>query len=344
MVRPLARLTALELTGLVLVGAWILWAAIASVLGGVLLSPISPYVMAPVSLILGVVVGRLLADSAADGAVAWSLLGIMAVLLLGVLSTSGPGKGPLGYANANAAVAVQLIGVCGVVGFRARARANHVAIALAVLCGVAVVLANASRAGTAVALGVVVVVAAMGVRPVSRRIWSLLAVTAGMVIIAASAYGVWGLASGSRWPSWLERVLDPTRRLLWEDALDLWVRHPWVGAGPGAFERTSRLGDDADTASAHSSILQVGAETGWVGVALLGLIIIAGLLWVTRGAAPLAVVAAASWTALLVHSFVDHLLDFPPVVIVAGAVIGWAGSTARSEQLDVAEGQGPRGR
>lgn len=337
MVRPLDRLGTPERAGLTLIGAWIAWAIVASVLGGDLLSPISPYVAAPVSLILGVVLGRLLAAPTAGGEVAWSLLTVMAVLLIGVLMTPGPGNAPLGYANANAALTVQLIGLCGLAGLQVRTRVHRAVISVAVVCGMAVVLANGSRAGTAMALGVVAVVAAMAVRPVARRVWSAVAATAALALISASAYGVWGLARESQWPAWLEPVLDPTRRWLWQDALNLWDQHPLVGAGPGAFERTSRLGEDADTAAAHSSILQVGAETGWVGVALFGLVVIAGLLWATRGAPPFVVVAAASWTALLVHSFADHLLDFPPVVLVAGAVIGWARTGARSEQFDVAE-------
>ena len=70
-----------------------------------------------------------------------------------------------------------------------------------------------------------------------------------------------------------------------------------------------------------------GSETGWVGVAFLCLTTVAGLLWASRGTAKYAVVAAAGWTALLLHSLIDHLLEFPPVVIAAGLVLGWADTT-----------------
>ena len=34
----------------------------------------------------------------------------------------------------------------------------------------------------------------------------------------------------------------------------------------------------------------------------------------------------AAWSALAVHSMIDHLYEFPIVVVLAGAVIGWAGA------------------
>ena len=77
------------------------------------------------------------------------------------------------------------------------------------------------------------------------------------------------------------------------------------------------------------------------GVGFLGLATLAGLLWAARGRAPYAVIAAAGWTALLLHSLIDHLLEFAPVVLAAGLLLGWAATTARSEQLDVPEGEPP---
>ena len=57
---------------------------------------------------------------------------------------------------------------------------------------------------------------------------------------------------------------------------------------------------------------------------------VAGLLWAARGRPAQTVVAAAAWTALLVHSYADHLLEFAPVVLSAGMVIGWAATTRAS--------------
>src|SRR5690606_21183852 len=82
-----------------------------------------------------------------------------------------------------------------------------------------------------------------------------------------------------------------------------------------------------DTAAAHSSVLQIGAETGGIGVALFGLIALSRVLVAARGRSPQAVIAIAGLTALLVHSYADHLLEFAPVVIAAGAVLGWTAAT-----------------
>ena len=79
----------------------------------------------------------------------------------------------------------------------------------------------------------------------------------------------------------------------------------------------------------------MGAETGWVGVTLLALIVLGGLLWAAQGRAPYAVVGAAAWTALIVHSLTDHLLEYGFVVLAAGAVVGWAGAS-RSDERDAA--------
>ena len=99
----------------------------------------------------------------------------------------------------------------------------------------------------------------------------------------------------------------------------------------------------AATSGAHASSAQTGSEAGWVGVTFRGGATLAGLLWAARGRATYAVIAAAGWTALLLHSLIDHLLEFPPVVIAAGLVLGWAAATAAhgSEQLAGAEGEGP---
>ena len=35
-------------------------------------------------------------------------------------------------------------------------------------------------------------------------------------------------------------------------------------------------------------------------------------------------IAAAALSVLLIHSFVDHLLEFPPVMLILGAVLGFA--------------------
>ena len=320
--------------GLLLV--WFAWVWLAGQLADRPLSLTSPYVLSPLALFLGLPLGRLVATRLRADVVVAGLAVATAALLIGVLWTEGPAKRPTGYANANAALAVQLIGLCGVAMLGA-GRSRRLVLWATTAGALGVVAANASKAAFAVAVPLVAVIALTSWRPARRA--ALVLATAALAMTSAGV-GVVRLAARDHWPPAVTAALDPARQALWSDALSLWSANPVTGAGPGAFAEYSRLGGDADTASAHSAILQVGAETGSVGVGLFALFLLAGLLWVARGAASAAVVGAVAWTALVVHSFTDHLLEFVPVLLAAGIMIGWAAAT-RSEQLDVPEGQRP---
>ncbi len=328
-----------ERAALALLMAWVAWSGVSAILSDRMPSLSSPYVVAPVALAVGVAAGGPLARHGASPRLHWWLLAASAVLVGGVLLTAEPGKEPLGYANANAALAVQVVTLCGLALLASPPRLWLLPAAALVLALVAIFL-NQSRTGIAVVLPLVLAVALMLWRPAVHRWW---AVAVGAATLVAGAAGILTLAGRAQWPPWAERAFDPVRRQLWDDAKTLWLAHPLTGGGPGSFREATALSVDADTSSAHSSILQVGSETGWVGVAFLCLTTVAGLLWASRGTARYAVVAAAGWTALLLHSLIDHLLEFPPVVIAAGLVLGWAAATAApgSEQLDVAEGERP---
>ena len=324
--------------GLLLV--WIGWAAASAALAGEVLSPLSPYVGAPLSLSIGVALG--IRVSRWDGSwwIAWVLFGLTSLLLVAVLATHGPAKGPTGYANANAALAVQLIGLTGLALIGARGRRRGLLLLTSVV-GLGVVLANSSVGALGVGAPVLALALLMAFRPARRRGWVVAALVVEAAAFALAARTVTALAGRPDWPACANATLDSARHSLWSDALAIWSGHPIAGAGPGMFERLSRLGHDPDTAAAHSSLLQVGAETGWVGVILLAAVIVVGWLWTTRGAPAYAVVASATWTALVVHSFADHLVDFPAILVAAGAVIGWGARSRSSEELDVPEGEGP---
>lgn len=315
----------------------------------------SPYLVAPIALAVGVVAGTFLAAYAGDSRLHLALAFACVGLVLGVLLTREPGKEPLGYANANAALAVQLVAMCGLAMLstsRGRRRSLMATLALAV---VAVGL-NRSAAGLAVVAPLVVVIALVHWRRPQHRGWALVL---GVLVAGSGAAVILRLAQGTEFPSWARGIFDTVREQLWHDAAALWLKRPWSGSGPGSFQNATALSVDPDTAMAHSSVLQIGAETGWIGVALFGLIAFAGMLVAARGRAPQAVIAIAALTALLVHSYADHLLEFAPVVISAGLVLGWAAASRLStqqfseqhrselhgsEELDVSEGERPVGR
>lgn len=333
--RALHHLHTAERVGVVLVLASIAWSVVSALLADRMPSLTSPYVVAPVMLAVGVGLGRLVATRVRIEHVVAALVVLTTVLFLSVIWTDGPAKRPTAYANANAAIAVQVIGLAGLAMLGAD-RISRVILWLTAAGAVAVIDANSSRAAFVVAVPLLVAMALMAWRPARRSAWALALGALSMVVAAG-----WILALAARpWPSAVSRGLDSTRQQLWQDALTLWRQHPVIGGGPGSFEEFSALAKDADTVAAHSSLLQVGAETGIVGAVLLGLLALTGLAIAARGAAPYAVVGAAAWTALGIHSLVDHLLEYPPVVIAAGMALGWAGAS-RSEELDVTEGERP---
>jgi hypothetical protein len=326
--RPLPHLDAIDKLVVVLVVASIAWSVVAALLAGRMPSLTSPYVVAPVMLAVGVGLGRLVATRARSEHVVAALVVVTTVLFLSVIWTDGPAKRPTAYANANAAIAVQVIGLASL----GAGRISRVVLWLTAAGAVAVIDANSSRAAFVVAVPLLAAMALMTWRPARRRTWAL-ALGALTMLVAAGA--LIALAARPVWPVAVSKGLDSTRQQLWQDALNLWRQYPIAGGGPGSFEDFSALAKDADTVSAHSSLLQVGSETGIVGAVLLGLLAVTGLALAGRGAAPYAVVGAAAWTALGIHSLVDHLLEYPPIVIAAGMVLGWAGASG-SGQLDAA--------
>ncbi|WP_404381881.1 O-antigen ligase family protein [Knoellia locipacati] len=332
-----------EAVTMALLALWVAWSVSTAVRSDWGWGPALPYVLCPVALAAGVAAGVALRARADSPALRIALLVVGAALVLGVALVREPGKAPLGYPNANAAAAVQVLALAGLALLSTPTGRRRALVATGTLCLAAIAL-NRSAAGVVVAVPVCLVVAVAVWRRPWHRGWSALAVVVGASTAVMAAVLIVRAAQATTFPDWAETAFDPVREQLWHDAVSLWRVHPVAGSGPGAFSDATALSPDPDTMSAHSSVLQVGAETGWVGVALLALVGLAGLLWAARGRAAEAVIACAAWTALLVHSTADHLIEFGTVVVLAGAVLGWAGASRTSEQLDVAQGEGPLAR
>ena len=97
-------------------------------------------------LVAGVVGGRVLARHGDTPRLHAALLALALVLVAGVPLTAEPGKAPLGYANANAALAVQLIGLGGL-AMLATPRGRRGLLSATVVLGVVAVALNRSAAG-----------------------------------------------------------------------------------------------------------------------------------------------------------------------------------------------------
>ncbi|WP_394216123.1 O-antigen ligase family protein [Brachybacterium vulturis] len=237
------------------------------------------------------------------------------------------------YTNAEAAAGVQLVALSGLLlaGSPSGPRAGPMTAVRTVLAAatgaLGVLLAARSQAASVlVVLMVVVVVLALrrGTAPARHAI-----LAAGLGVIGAAMVVVVVLGGLPVWPRWLRAhgSLSGARHRLWGDALALWGEHPVLGGGPGSFlEFSATARSEPHLYAAHSSILQVGAEFGAVGALLFVGVLVTGTLTASRGEGARGVIGVAAWCALAVHSMIDHLYEFPLVCLLAGLVIGWAGS------------------
>ncbi|WP_425307928.1 O-antigen ligase family protein [Ammonicoccus fulvus] len=287
----------------------------------------SPYFWSPVFLCVGLAAGRWLASRPELPAIV--VLAISVTLISLVTSGAGAAAAPLGYANANAALGIQLAVVAGLVAVR-RTGPARLALALAALGALTIPVFSASKAGVTVSL---IVVLAGAVAASRRAMPKGLPLSLGPLSVAVAAGAVAWAASIARLPDIAELAVDPVRHRLWRDAFTLWQQSPIGGSGPGSFARFSPLAADPDTSTAHSSVLQVAAETGVIGVGLFALLVALGFVFAGKSTRHGTWLAVAAWTALAIHSFSDHLLEFPAVVFTAGVVLGLAGRLRTAPNL-----------
>lgn len=317
---------------------WCVWVVISSTNSQYAFEITSPYLVTPVVLVVGIVAGGFLRRWWRRGALLQLLMVVVLVVAVSV---------PI-YANASAAVGGLFIALAGLATldlresmestqlghYRAsaaepRALLQAIVVALTFCAGVLLVLG--SQAAIALSLPVSVIVAFSVWKHTGPPQWT--AVVLGCLVSAVAAIAVMFLGSRMTWPSWLtgSESLSSARHTLWADALSLWATEPLLGAGPGAFTPSSELASSVPSlAAAHSLILQVGAELGAVGVILLAAQLLGGFLFAARGSRPVVLIAIAAWTALAVHSSIDHLEDFPIVDFMGGIILGWSGLDARS--------------
>jgi O-antigen ligase len=241
---------------------------------------------------------------------------------------AGPHAPPLGYAYADAALAVQAAAMACLAAVLSRplvARALLLT-AAAGFAAYAVLIGSAAGAAT----GALVLAAgawAMLRAPAGTRVlrWAA-AVTALAAVAVTLVLGATRDTDGSGAEALTER-----RVALWHDAVDITVGHPLTGVGPGRFPAVSPTAmADADTQAAHSAVLEQAAETGLPGAVLLVVLGLWALVRIGPGdggsrgrdAGAAAMVAVAAWSALALHTAVDYVADSPAVLAAAGLVMG----------------------
>jgi O-antigen ligase len=278
-------------------------------------------VYAPLLIVAGGYLGRWAGRRLPPRLAALGACLLAAYFLFGVLLTEGPAKAPIGYANANAAVAGQLMALAGLLTLSRTARGPAW---LAVILALLTTLASQSKAAVALAVPLLVLLVLVTAgAPFLRHRWG--AVVLSLLSVSAAGLGLVSLARTISWHPALVDAFDDVRRILWIQAWGAFRTAEEFGGGPGRFENVNILGLDSDQSSAHSLPLQVAVELGGLGLALLAALFILGLAVACRAPTPPATwLAVGGWTMLTLHAATDHLLEYWPVTTAAGLVLGYA--------------------
>ncbi|MFD2686663.1 O-antigen ligase family protein [Streptomyces phyllanthi] len=243
--------------------------------------------------------------------------------------TDSPLIGPLGRTGATTALLVLATGAACCAAWAARGPVLRSVLRLPA-AGVTVTAALLGSA-TATAACAAVLLCSLAAARVRRRVPGLV----GLGLATALATGTaWAVAEGvlpDGLTDSLEGQLTPHRVQLWRDALDMAHREPALGVGPGRFGELSPTVAQSLTPDGkpHSAPLQLAAEQGLVGVALLAAVFcwVLCALWRAARPTPVVLTAGASLTALAVVATVGNALSFTAVTAGAGVVAGIA--TAR---------------
>jgi O-antigen ligase len=243
--------------------------------------------------------------------------------------------GPLGYANANAALWAQAVAAGTLIFLSGASMPLRLLALIAIVVFAGLTFASGSLAAT-VLLALVVMAAIASRNERATRFY----VVGAALLVGISFWTTLVLGAGYRFEmvrpttqEVAEESLSTRRLILWRDAADLMKEHPLTGVGPRRFRAESQIAlADPDTTETHNEFLQQGAETGIVGLALL----LALFGWVffalLRASSP--ALGAAAVAMLGIHSNVDYVMHFPVVVIVAAAISGAATRKTRPPEGD----------
>ncbi|WP_436791319.1 O-antigen ligase family protein [Yinghuangia sp. YIM S10712] len=319
------NLSRLDLLGAVLIAVAGVWALIAA--AG---RPASPegFLLGLLTAAAAYAAGRVAGARSAFGVCVSLAVAVAVLLLLSPDALSGGTLAePLGYGNANGALAVQAVAAACLAALCAtseRRRGEMQVLAALLVSGV-----FATRSLAAVFGAVAVLMVGLTAQSARRRGSFVVAGAVCVALVAAGTVYLGGdraeRASGVRGTaaeSLTERRID-----LWHDAIESAKDHPSRGTGPGTFladSPTARA--DADTKSAHSQWLRQAAEQGIPGVvwllALLGWAYVR--LWRSPQDPAVVAVGAVALTAFAVHASMDYVAEFPAVLVATGLVLGVA--------------------
>ncbi|MGW2823864.1 O-antigen ligase family protein [Streptomyces sp. NPDC001443] len=259
---------------------------------------------------------------------AGALAGLVLTLTVPHLAPGPQIVAPLGPAGATAALLTLSVGAACCAAWAATAPVPRLA---ACLLAAGITVTAAVRGSVVGAAACVVVLLCSLAAGRTRRGAGIAVLALAAAVVAGLTWAVAGSALPDGLASALEGGLTTHRIELWHDALGLAGRERALGVGPG------RFGDLSATAAAatpsdgkpHSAPLQLAAEQGVVGVALLAAAYcwMLGALWRAPRPTPVVLTAGAALTALAAIASVGDALSFTAVSVGAGLLAGLA--TAR---------------
>jgi O-antigen ligase len=311
---------------------WAVWALVAAV--G---RPARPEgtLLALLAITAGYAAGRVLGALLPVVAPAIAAVAVLALATIPPSRLSAhPDAPPLGYTGADAALLVLAVGAACCAAWAARDRAWRTGLRLIGVAAAVAALALGSVAGFAAGIAITLFSPAVG--RIRRRLPGLigLALVAVLAVGGSCAVAVDALPGGVS-ASAAGQLTRP-RVQLWHAAASLAEHHLLRGIGPERFadESTALTSDIPAADSPRSAPLQLAAEQGLPGVALLaaayGWLLYA--LWRSSRPTPVVLTAAATLTALAVLATADSALGYAVVTAAAGCLAGIA--TARPLEED----------
>ncbi|MBE1595026.1 MULTISPECIES: O-antigen ligase family protein [Streptomyces] len=250
---------------------------------------------------------------------------------------------PLGHTGATAALLALSAGAACCAAWAARSPGPRLALRL-LACGMAVTAAVlGSTSGFAACVGVLL--CSLAAARMRHRGLGLAGLALATALVTATVWATAEHALPTGLTDSLEGQLTPHRVLLWHDALGLAHGEPLLGTGPGRFGELSptvALSLPSDD-KPHSAPLQLAAEQGLVGVALLAAVFgwILYVLWRTPRSTPVVLTAGAALTALAAIASVGNALSFTTVTAGAGLLAGMATARPLTDEDDGTGSSGP---
>lgn len=205
-------------------------------------------------------------------------------------------------------------------------------LALLTVLGLAGLLLSFSRAGIALGLGSVGITWLVTGRGARGRLGRRIVLP--LLVLALALVPLVQIGSDRLAERYVHAAEDFTseggRAMVWRDTLGMVAAFPWTGAGFGSFAAVYPLFRSQGVRllydHAHNDALQLAAEGGLLGAALLALLLAALVprlaAALTRPAGPLGVGAAAGLCALLLHALIDFNFHIPANAAVAAVLAG----------------------